>query len=76
MNLQETLTAPVWHTAERELICLERIDETVDGDTVTAATFVFQTADAPSRFAYLPGQFLLLAVPVAGKAQQRAYSLV
>lgn len=75
MDLQHILTAPVWQSGERELICLERIDETVDGDTVTAATFIFQTADAPSRFAYLPGQFLLLAIPLAGQTRHRAYSL-
>ncbi len=75
MNLHDILNAPLWQHGERELVCLARIDETRDGDTVTAASFEFQTAGRPSRFCYLPGQFLLLAVPVAGQTLQRAYSL-
>jgi NADH oxidoreductase Hcr len=69
------LTAPLWSEGERELICLHRQDETRDGDTITATTFVFQTHPEPSRFHYLPGQFLLLNITLQGQRHHRAYSL-
>jgi NADH oxidoreductase Hcr len=73
--LSSLLTAPLWSEGERELICLQRLDETRDGDTLTAATFVFQTHPEPSRFHYRPGQFLLLSVTLDGQRLHRAYSL-
>lgn len=75
MSLSSLLTAPLWSEGERELICLQRQDETRDGDTITATTFVFQTHPQPSRFHYLPGQFLLLSVMLDGERLHRAYSL-
>ena len=74
-ELATLLNAPLWSQGERALICTERHDETQDGDTVTATTFFFQTAPQPSRFHYLPGQFLLLTVTIAGRQISRAYSL-
>lgn len=74
-ELATLLNAPLWSQGERALICTERHDETQDGDTVTATTFFFQTAPQPSRFHYLPGQFLLLTVTLAGRQLSRAYSL-
>lgn len=74
-ELATLLNAPLWSQGERALICTERHDETQDGDTVTATTFFFQTAPQPSRFDYLPGQFLLLTVTIAGRQISRAYSL-
>lgn len=74
-ELATLLNAPLWSQGERALICTERHDETQDGDTVTATTFFFQTAPQPSRFDYLPGQFLLLTVTIAGRQLSRAYSL-
>lgn len=74
-ELATLLNAPLWSQGERALICTERHDETQDGDTVTATTFFFQTAPQPSRFHYLPGQFLLLTVTIAGRQLSRAYSL-
>ena len=74
-ELATLLNAPLWSQGERALICTERHDETQDGDTVTATTFFFQTAPQPSRFDYLPGQFLLLTVTLAGRQISRAYSL-
>ena len=74
-ELATLLNAPLWSQGERALICTERHDETQDGDTVTATTFFFQTAPQPSRFHYLPGQFLLLTVTLAGRQISRAYSL-
>ena len=74
-ELATLLNAPLWSQGERALICTERHDETQDGDTVTATTFIFQTAPQPSRFHYLPGQFLLLTVTIAGRQISRAYSL-
>jgi NADH oxidoreductase Hcr len=75
MPLSTLLTAPLWSEGERELICLHRQDETRDGDTITATTFVFQTHPQPSRFHYRPGQFLLLSVTLDGERLHRAYSL-
>src|SRR5574344_1424709 len=74
-ELATLLNSPLWSQGERALICTERHDETQDGDTVTATTFFFQTAPQPSRFHYLPGQFLLLTVTIAGRQISRAYSL-
>lgn len=51
------------------LICIDRIEETVD-----AATFHFRTADA-SPFDYKPGQFITFQVDVADEQLHRAYSL-
>lgn len=75
IELAPLLQAPYWSHGERQLICTARHDETQDGDTVTATTFFFQTAPQPSRFHYLPGQFLLLTVTIAGRQISRAYSL-
>ena len=75
IELAPLLQAPYWGHGERQLICTARHDETRDGDTVTATTFIFQTAPEPSRFSYLPGQFLLLTVTLAGRQLSRAYSL-
>ncbi len=74
-ELAPLLQAPYWSHGERQLICTARHDETRDGDTVTATTFTFQTAPQASRFHYLPGQFLLINVPIAGQTHSRAYSL-
>lgn len=75
IELAPLLQAPYWSQGERVLTCTARIDETRDGDTVTASTFHFQTLPQASRFHYLPGQFLLLAVEIDGQTQHRAYSL-
>lgn len=74
-ELAPLLQAPYWSHGERQLICTARHDETRDGDTVTATTFTFQTAPQASRFHYLPGQFLLINVPIDGQTHSRAYSL-
>ncbi|MEZ7863295.1 MAG: iron-sulfur cluster-binding domain-containing protein [Aeromonadaceae bacterium] len=74
-ELSSLLQAPYWSHGERQLICTARHDETRDGDIVTATTFTFQTAPQVSRFHYLPGQFLLIHVPIDGQTHSRAYSL-
>lgn len=51
------------------LICIDRIEETVD-----AATFAFRTPDA-SPVDYKPGQFVVFQVDVADEQLHRAYSL-
>lgn len=74
-ELAPLLQAPYWSQGERVLTCIARHDETFDGDTVTATTLTFQTWPQVSRFHYLPGQFLLLAVDLDGQTLHRAYSL-
>lgn len=74
-DLAPLLQAPFWTQGERVLTCTARHDETFDGDTVTATTFTFQTLPQASRFYYLPGQFVLLAVDIDGHLHHRAYSL-
>jgi NADH oxidoreductase Hcr len=51
------------------LICVNRIDETID-----ASTFEFKKLDG-SPFDYKAGQFLTFEVDVAGECEYRAYSL-
>lgn len=51
------------------LVCLARIDETADATTFELAT------PAPRDFAYRPGQFIVLGVPIDGQIHHRAYSL-
>ncbi|GAA4500536.1 hybrid-cluster NAD(P)-dependent oxidoreductase [Pseudaeromonas paramecii] len=69
------LEHPHWHAGSRQLTCVAKQAETWQGDTLTAATLVLQDLASPCRFAFLPGQYLLIGTELAGKPVQRAYSI-
>ncbi|RJX32119.1 MAG: hybrid-cluster NAD(P)-dependent oxidoreductase [Oxalobacter sp.] len=58
---------PLWQGGA--LHCKKRIEETID-----CTSFVL-TADHPTRFAFLPGQFITIGVEIDGKKHYRAYSI-
>jgi ferredoxin-NADP reductase len=65
-------SAPAWSAdTDDTLLCVQVRPETHD-----VKTFVFNTP-APRRFAYLPGQFLTLSLPIGpgGEAVQRSYTI-
>ncbi|WP_290871466.1 hybrid-cluster NAD(P)-dependent oxidoreductase [Aquabacterium sp.] len=65
-------TVPAWSSeTDDTLVCVQVRQETHD-----VKTFVFNTP-APRRFAYLPGQFLTLSLPIGqgGEAVLRCYTL-
>jgi NADH oxidoreductase Hcr len=58
---------PLWQGGV--LQCIKRIEEAND-----TASFVL-SAHVPSRFDYLPGQFITIGIEIDGKKHYRAYSL-
>ncbi|WP_294636384.1 hybrid-cluster NAD(P)-dependent oxidoreductase [uncultured Aquabacterium sp.] len=65
-------SAPAWSSdTDDTLLCVQVRPETHD-----VKTFVFNTP-SPRRFAYLPGQFLTLSVPIGpgGETVQRSYTI-
>lgn len=67
-SLTDSGLPPLWQ-GESPLRCIARHEETHD-----SATFVLET-EQPARFAYRPGQFILIGVEIDGKKHCRAYSL-
>ena len=67
-SITDTGLPPLWQ-GESPLYCIGRHEETPD-----SATFVL-ASDHPVRFAYQPGQFILVGVEIDGKKHCRAYSL-
>ncbi|SFN57876.1 NADH oxidoreductase Hcr [Formivibrio citricus] len=67
-SITDTGLLPLWQ-GESPLRCIGRHEETPD-----SATFVL-ASDQPVRFAYRPGQFILVNVEIDGKKHCRAYSL-
>lgn len=64
------LLLPAWPRSSRYLRCVAVIDETHD-----VKTFVFEGRD-PQLFAYQPGQFITLELPIAdGRKLRRSYTL-
>lgn len=66
----ERLLLPDWPPGPRRLRCVAVIEETHD-----VRTFVFRDVQ-PGLFAYLPGQFMTLALPLEpGRVLRRSYTL-
>ncbi len=59
----------VWKRGKTPVVCVAVIPETHD-----VKTFVFQTVQ-PVLFAYKPGQFATLELPIEGKTVRRSYTI-